>query len=1006
MTHASHARYFVTALLCLALTALGAPAFAQTFQVQLNGNVSSAYSVLDVTQTADGGYAVGGGIDGQMFLAKLDAAGGVTWIQKYNLASGASFDQTTDGGFIIAGEELSYDNHAIVKVDAAGAVMWSKKYDQGYPEQGLYSIRQTSDGGYIASGIFTMKLDAAGNVVWSNIHIAGGGNGNSVRPTSDGGYIVTGEGQYGNPANDYNAVVTKLDANGATQWNKAFGGANYDWSAGANQTASGGYITSGWTRSFGLASTNCYLMALDSSGNMTWAKSLSGSADAYCYQNTPTQDGGYVITGSFGGGIYLAKTDANGNLLWSYTYGTGTGYAVHEATDGGFVIAAAGNGPFSGGTLTVVKTDANGITGCETPAATTVASAAFLSGTNSTNSPVTWTTTGLSPTATSVSPAPTVLCSGPVVPPSNTFQVQINGSVTSAYSILDVQQTTDGGYAVGGGLDGEMFLAKLDGAGALSWVARYGLASGASFDQTSDGGYIIAGEELSYDNHAVVKVDGSGNVMWSKKYDQGYPEQGLYSIRQTADGGYIASGIFTMKLDASGNVVWSNIHIGGGGNGNSVRPTSDGGYIVTGEGQYGNPSGNYNAVVTKLDANGASQWNKAFGGVNYDWSAGANETASGGYITSGWTGSFGSASTNCYLLALDSAGNLAWAKSLSGASDSYCFQNTPTQDGGYVVTGRSGNAIYLAKTDGAGNLLWSYTYGSGTGYAVQETSDGGFVIAAADSTYGGLLTVIKTDMNGLTGCETPVSTTVANAAFASGTNSTNSPVTWTTSTLSPVASFVGYVETPICGGPPCTDNDFDGVCDPSDNCPQDYNPSQNDSDADGIGDACDRTCVVLQDGVNGSSDDAMITNSQPTTNFGSSNTIAAGGGRGSLIRFDLSAIPFGAVLSQADLSLVVVGSTGPATVAAHRITSGWSESTVTFATRPSYNGAVEASAATPNGGTVILGLLALTQEWVDGITVNDGVQLMQPLGGTSWGSGEAINPARRPSLNLCYTIPE
>jgi hypothetical protein len=109
---------------------------------------------------------------------------------------------------------------------------------------------------------------------------------------------------------------------------------------------------------------------------------------------------------------------------------------------------------------------------------------------------------------------------------------------------------------------GAPWVLKLDGNGNVVWQKIYSSGIGESIQQTSDGGYIVAGETQYFaDNYEawVLKLDGSGNVQWQKTYDAlGY--QYPFSIQQTSDDGYIMAGEFAgydawvLKLDGNGNI--------------------------------------------------------------------------------------------------------------------------------------------------------------------------------------------------------------------------------------------------------------------------------------------------------------------------------------------------------------------------------------------------------------------------------------------------------------------
>ncbi|MFZ8835361.1 MAG: T9SS type A sorting domain-containing protein [Candidatus Caldipriscus sp.] len=349
-----------------------------------------------------------------------------------------------------------------------------------------------------------------------------------------------------------------------------------------------------------------------------------------------------------------------------------------------------------------------------------------------------------------------------------------------AYS---VQQTSDGGYIVAGYTESfgagsnDFLLIKTDANGNIIWAKTYGGTSGdwaLPIQQTSEGGYIVAGWTRSFgagnDDILLIKTDANGNIIWAKTYG-GTGSDMVYSFQRTYDGGYILVGgtrsfgagsldAFLVKTDAFGNLQWAKTY-GGGSNDEaySVQQTSDGGYILVG-GTYSFGAGNEDVFLIKTDANGNIIWAKTYGGTSGDWAFRVQQTSDGGYILVGATASFGAGSSDIFLIKTDANGNIQWAKTYGGTSGDYAYTVQQTSDGGYIVAGwtRSFGAgnddILLIKTDANGNIIWAKTYGGTSGdyaYTVQQTSDGGYIVPAFTGSFGAGssdIFLIKTDANG------------------------------------------------------------------------------------------------------------------------------------------------------------------------------------------------------------------------------------------------------------------
>jgi uncharacterized delta-60 repeat protein len=385
-----------------------------------------------------------------------------------------------------------------------------------------------------------------------------------------------------------------------------------------------------------------------------------------------------------------------------------------------------------------------------------------------------------------------------------------------------VQQTSDGGYIVAGykysfGLDSiDIFLIKTDANGNLQWAKTYG---GTDYDeaysvqQTSDGGYILAGYTSSFGaggyDAFLVKTDANGNLQWAKIYGGTYWDEAS-SVQQTSDGGYILAGFtasfgaggydaFLVKTDANGNLQWAKIY---GGTDEDVarfvQQTSDGGYILAGyTGSFG--AGLSDVFLVKTDANGNVQWAKTYGGTNWDYASSVQQTSDGGYIVVGYTYSFGAGSTDFFLIKTDANGNIIWAKTYGGTNYDYAYSVQQTSDGGYIVAGRTYSFgvgsynIFFIKTDANGNIIWAKTYGGISGdeaYSVQQTSDGGYIVAGRTYSFGAGTWdafLIKTDANGNIGSCSIVRNASPTVNTVSPTVATPSP---SVSSVSPIVNSV------------------------------------------------------------------------------------------------------------------------------------------------------------------------------------------------------------------------
>ena len=229
-----------------------------------------------------------------------------------------------------------------------------------------------------------------------------------------------------------------------------------------------------------------------------------------------------------------------------------------------------------------------------------------------------------------------------------------------------------------------------------------------------------------------------------------------YSVKQTADGGLIIVGstdswgngetdLWLIKTNNEGIKEWDKTFGGGEGDwGTSVQQTADNGFIILGHTlSFGN--GYYDIFMIKTDSEGNEIWVKTFGGNEEDFGYSVIQTSDGGYILVGFTVSFGSGNKDVWIIKTDSQGNEEWNKTYGGSEREIGFAVEQTSDDGFIITGLTETNtfglydILLIKTDINGENIWEKNIGNGNyevGSSVKQTQDGGFIITGYTISYG------------------------------------------------------------------------------------------------------------------------------------------------------------------------------------------------------------------------------------------------------------------------------
>ena len=350
--------------------------WAKTYGTQLAEHVTS------IEQTNDSGYimvgwtatAIPSPSNKQVFLDsfrvyKLKPNGKIDWQKTYlgAIDYGYVIHQTKDGGYIVAGQTNVYGpvgiNVWIIKLNSNGKIEWQKIYG-GVGDDGVYSIQQTSDSGYIVAGFtscfgaggkdfWVLKLNSDGLIAWQKTY---GGTSdeiaNSIVQTIDGGYILTGWTMSFSDVDISKRMpdfwVLKLNSDGSVVWQKTYGGAGQEFVRTILQTKDDCYLVSGLTTSFGAGNGDMWLIKLNSDGTIRWQKAYGGKGDDGANSMQITNDGGCIVAGSttsFGAGSYdvwLLKLNSDGMIEWQKTYGGAGGdwgISTQQTKDGGYIVA-------------------------------------------------------------------------------------------------------------------------------------------------------------------------------------------------------------------------------------------------------------------------------------------------------------------------------------------------------------------------------------------------------------------------------------------------------------------------------------------------------------------------------------------------------------------------------------------------------------------------------------------------------------------------------------------
>ncbi len=566
--------------------------------------------------------------------------------------------KTDDGGYVLAGTlETVVGNRAdnplyrgdicLERKDPNGTIVWSRTFG-GEKNDEVRRLIRVSDGGFLVigqtesfgKGAWVIRTDADGRELWNKTFGKSRMDSfNAAVEMRGGGFALAGASDAFS-SRGQGAWLVRIDAQGTELWNRTFGGEVLDVAQSVVEYPYGGIVIAGVMNTESGSLTDALLIRTDTAGNLVWKKTFGGSGSDEALSVVATRQGEIIFTGStFTTGLkaddfWVVKTDAEGTEVWNRKFsqkGLERGMALVHAPDNGFfVIETVAADTWK---IKLVNLDHEGNMVWEREY------------------------TGIEPDMNScrytlsLHPDGTTLLSGPGITQGTwLIETTVDGTETGRQTfgmmteeISPTPQTTWRQPYVQSG-----WLVRTDATGAELWNTTFGdtrMQDPYSVRQTADGGYVIAGSAMN---------DGMHSDAWLTFFNDGgqktgrvvVSSDGLAEIRSAQvlpDGGFILAGkrdasgwesakMMLIRTDKTGSKLWEKdlTDLPIGG-GEFVSRTSDGGYIVSGS-FLSREHRSPDGVILKTNTVGSIAWNRTFGGSGQDHIPGAAETPDGGYI--------------------------------------------------------------------------------------------------------------------------------------------------------------------------------------------------------------------------------------------------------------------------------------------------------------------------------------------------------------------------------------
>lgn len=663
-----------------------------------------------------------------VYYFKIDKQGTLIWSQSYGFEFddiGRDICALKDGGFVILATHQQYrygwydDDIILIKINGDGQIVWSEIIGEVYDDEIGNSIIEANDGNLIITGYgHILKTDSRGREIYNKV-IQPPGFCTEIIADNNDGFLISGT-----MIEEYSTtqvgMIWKINDDGIVIWYKTFGNNELTIIQSIKQVSDDGYILCGGTDVYN-AADQIYVVRTNSNFESLWIRAfgLDGKYWNHGYSIAVANDNEFILCGGTaslneGDDIMVMKIDAEGNKIWSETYGGNQydrAFSIVSLEDD-FIICGT-TSSFGAGKKDSFVLRMN----CEqnvTPPADNSAQiiefSKLFGG-------------AFGEDIIETSDNGYILCGSNVLPDSYGYYgtgflrklgrdgsnqwMRNYGEQYDSMILKSVIQIEDGDYLACGSIrqddnpNRDLYILRTDQNGGILWQQRLvSETNDSAVDILSLGSkFLLFGNVKSLDRTMIVKGTNDGAIEWVKTISS---EANLKTncAKQTIDGDVILCGksygnsfreglIFLMKLDSDGVKIWEKKY--DYGEGNSVAQTDDGGFILTGVKEYLHTFGiaGGDIYTIKTDTHGNEEWSKQFSGPFNDEGFSILQRLEGGYILCGFTESSGPGRFDSVLILTDENGNIQYEHLLGAKKYNELRAICRTSNGGYALFGSS-----------------------------------------------------------------------------------------------------------------------------------------------------------------------------------------------------------------------------------------------------------------------------------------------------------------------------